>query len=244
MEEQKDLSGQAALPEEERKLKWWQVFWGTIRRPGRTYRETGGRASLAIPLILIIGGTIFAAVAVSLSQQDVMAAELQRELAVMPDRTPEEIERLTALSTSPGALAVGAVLAIIGTLITWVIYSGVLHLVVRVLGGKGVFRQAFGIVGWAWIPLFFGSLVKGGYSLFTGNLPIPQGTGLANAVLANTDLFAIWNMVLLVIGFSVVYGVTKPRAAAGVLGLWLIAVTITYATGSLGQVLVPPGEGL
>lgn len=41
---EKDFHEQAAPMDEERKLKWWQVFWGTIRRPGRTYRETGGRA--------------------------------------------------------------------------------------------------------------------------------------------------------------------------------------------------------
>lgn len=82
-------------------------------------------AGLLIPVLLIIGGTVFAAVAVGLSQQDMVAVELQRGLAEIPDMTPEEMEGLTALGTSRGALAVGAVLAIIGALITWVIQSGV-----------------------------------------------------------------------------------------------------------------------
>ena len=107
-----------------------------------------------------------------------------------------------------------------------------------------MFRQAFGIVGWAWVPLFIGSVVKGLYALITGHLPVAQGSGLLHAFLANTDFFAVWNMVLLVLGFSAVYGVTKTRAAIPVVGVWLITVLFTYATGALGQGFAPPGGGL
>lgn len=139
--------------------------------------------------------------------------------------------------------AIGGVLAVMGILIGWVIQSGVLHVVLCALGGKGVFRQALEIVGWAWIPLFFGSLVKGFYSLITANSPMPQGTGLAHAFLANTNLFIIWNMVLLVIGFAVIYGVNKPRVAVGVVGFWLVMVLLTYAGDLLGQTVATSGGG-
>jgi|GEM_PF-4730262 len=243
MEEQRDLNGQAALADEEQKMKWWQVFWGMIRRPGQTYRETRGRAGLLIPVLLIIGGTIFVTVTVGLTQQEQIAAELQREMAGVPDMTSEQLENLPVVATSPAALAVGAVGAVVGALLTWVIYSGILHLAVRALGGRGVFRQAFEIAGWAWVPLFIGSLTRGTYALFTGKLPVAQGTGLVHAFVTNTNLFNVWNMVLLVVGFSAVYGVTKKRAAVPVVGMWLLTVLLTYATGFLGQGFAPGTPG-
>lgn len=225
--------------EQEERLKCWQVLWGVIRRPGKTFQQTGGRAGLGLPVLLMLSGTVFLTVATTLSQQEKIAAQMQKELAGTPGISPEQIESMVALSASPAAIVTGAVMALICVLLGWVIQSGILHLVVRALGGKGVFRQAFGIVCWAWIPLFLGGVLKGVYVLATGNLPIPQGTGLVNALLANTDLFAVWNMVILVLGFAAVYGVSKKRAAVPVVGIWALTVLFTYATGFFGEALGP-----
>jgi hypothetical protein len=225
--------------EENQRLKWWQVFWGMIRRPGRTYRITQGQAGLLWPVLMILGGTIFLTLATAATQQGEVAAMMREELAGA-GMSPAEIESVVGVATSPWALILGAAGAVVVTLFTWVLHSGILHLAVRAWGGKGVFRQAFEIVGWAWIALFIGALVKGGYTLVTGNLPLPQGTGLGYAFLTNTDLFTIWNMVLVVLGFAAVYRVPKWKAAVPVVALWLATVFLTYAAGLPAQ---GPGPG-
>lgn len=227
------------VPEKEKKLRWWQVLWGVIRHPGSTFQQTGGRVGLGLPAFLMIGGTVFLTVATTLSQQGKLTAEMQKRLAETPKIPPEQIERIVAISTSPAAVATGAVMAIIGVLIAWIIQSGILHLLVRALGGKGVFRQAFGIVGWAWIPLFIGCVIRGTYALATGKVPITEGMGLWHAITVNTNVFNAWNLVLLIIGFSAVYGMTKMRAAIPVVGMWVLTVLLTYAAGSIGQGLGP-----
>jgi hypothetical protein len=227
--------------EENQKLKWWQIFWGMLRRPGRTYRITQGRAGLLLPVVMVLGGTIFTTLMVSIAQQGEVAAMMREELTGA-GMSPVEIESVVGMAASPWVLALGAAGAVVMVLFTWMVYSGILHLAARALGGEGVFRQAFEIVGWAWIALFIGSLVKGGYILVTGNLLLPQGTGLGHAFLTNTDLFTIWNMVLLVLGFAAVYGVHKWKAAVPVVVLWLATVLLTYTTGGLPA--QGPGPGM
>lgn len=46
---------------------------------------------------------------------------MQKELANIPDMSPGQNESLVTLSISPGALAIGAVIAVIGVLIVWII---------------------------------------------------------------------------------------------------------------------------
>lgn len=218
--------------EVKQRLKWWQIFWGMLRRPGRTYTITQGRAGLLLPFMMILGGTAFTTLIVSVARQEEIAGLMQKELAGA-GMSPAEIESAVSMAASPWALAFGVAGAVVTVLFTWLFQSGILHLAVRAFGGKGVFRQAFEIVGWAWIALFIGSLVKSGHILATGNLRLPQGTGLGHAFLTNTDVFAVWNMVLFVLGFAAVYGVQKWKAAVPVVGFWLATVLLTYAIGLL-----------
>lgn len=232
--------GPPEAAEKNLRLKWWQIFWGMFRRPGRTFQTTQGRAGILAPFIIALGGTIFTTLMVSLARQEGMAAMMYEELAGA-GLSPTEIENIVGMAASPWAIALGVAGAVAMVLFIWVVHSGILHVAVRALGGKGVFRQAFEIVGWAWVALFIGSLVKGGYILVTGNMHLPQGGGLRQAFLTNTDLFAVWNMVLLVLGFAAVYGVRKWKAAVPVVALWLITVLITYATSPSPQ---GPGPGM
>ncbi|MEW6448570.1 MAG: hypothetical protein AB1426_10865 [Bacillota bacterium] len=55
------------------------------------------------------------------------------------------------------------------------------------------------------------------------------------AITANINVFNVWDLALLIIGFSAVYGTTKMRAAVPVVGMWVLAVLLTYVTGSIGQ---------
>lgn len=226
--EEMSLTEQAVLVEQERKLKGWQVLWGIVCCPGRTFRQTRGRAGLVLPGILMAGGTFFGTISVALSQRAIIASEIKRQLADLPNTNPEQIERIVSLSNSPAALTIGAIVAVVTILVSWVIQAGILHLAMLVLGGNGVFRQAFEIVGWAWVPLFFDSLVKGVLSLLTGRVPVSQDAGIFYSLLRNTGPAELWNMVLLVIGFSAVYEITKKRVVVPVVGMWLFTVMLDF----------------
>ena len=53
------------------------------------------------------------------------------------------------------------------------------------------------------------------------------------ALLASFDVFTIWMVVLLVIGYHIVAKVSKGKAAAVVLGLWLVAILLKVGMAAL-----------
>jgi len=58
----------------------------------------------------------------------------------------------------------------------------------------------------------------------------PDGIGpVARTLLGSVDLFSIWAIVLLVIGYRIVAGVSRAAAAGVVLGVWLLGVALKVA---------------
>ena len=58
----------------------------------------------------------------------------------------------------------------------------------------------------------------------------PDGIGpVARTLLGSVDLFSIWAIVWLVIGYRIVAGVSRAAAAGVVLGVWLLGVALQVA---------------
>lgn len=65
----------------------------------------------------------------------------------------------------------------------------------------------------------------------------PEGTGrIATALLGSVDLFSIWAIILLVIGYRIVAKVPRGAAAGVVLAIWLLGVAV-----KVGLVALAPG---
>lgn len=217
------------------KLSWRKLLWGMIRNPGQIYQQTQGKASLVLPVSLMLFSTPLSTFLIAISQQGKLAEQIHKKLSKMPNMSQEQIKSIVEIGTSPAAITMAAAMATIAVLITWLFKSGILHLMIIALGGKGTFRQAFVIVGLAWVPVFFHTLGKGVFALATGKVPVIQGNDLASVLISSANLFNIWNIVLLVIGFSIVYGISKKKAAVPILALWLLGVLVDYVAGSLGH---------
>ena len=55
-----------------------------------------------------------------------------------------------------------------------------------------------------------------------------------SAVLSSVDIFMIWTLILLVIGFSTLSRLSRAKSAAIVISLWLVTVVIKVGLAALG----------
>ncbi len=127
---------------------------------------------------------------------------------------------------------VGGFFAGVGVVIGWLIKGGIITLIFSFMGAKPKFSQSMGIIGLSWIPFFIREVLRGITTLVTG-----QPVAVASNVLNNFDIFVLWNVILLIIGFSVCLKITKKRAAAVVIGYWIFTLLIHYGLDQLGQFL-------
>jgi hypothetical protein len=118
------------------------------------------------------------------------------------------------------------------------IVAGVLLLTFRLMAGEGDFRQAFSVTVYAWYPRLikgiFGTVViltRKSLSIVDLQNPLMSNLGflfdprtkpLQFALASSVDLFTIWSVVLLVIGFAAVSRLSRGRSAGIVVGWWIV----------------------
>jgi hypothetical protein len=146
-----------------------------------------------------------------------------------------------AVKTAP---ILGYVFGVVGTLVVILVVAGVLLGAFNLIAGAGLnFKTSLGIVSYAYMPGVLGGLL-GILVLF---LKDPSTIDLENLVASNFaalltsdtskwlialaksfDLFVIWILLLLAVGFSVANPKKIPmgKALAIVVGLWLVFVVV------------------
>ena len=141
--------------------------------------------------------------------------------------SPEQIDKAVRISASIGKVFtyIAPVLSLIGLLVI----AGVVLLAFRIFGGEGDFKQAFSVTCYASIPTIIKSVVtliiimaKGGIipaqALTTivrsnlGFLVDYKTNPMAFALLSSFDIFSVWFLALLIIGFSYVARVSKVES--------------------------------
>ena len=135
------------------------------------------------------------------------------------------------------------VIPLVGSLISlwvgWIVLAGLLHLGSTLLGGRGSMQGALNIAGWAGLPFAVRDILRVVYMLSANHtITSPGLSGFStnvflSQILARTDIFLLWNMVLLTIGFSIADGLSRGKALVGVLVVLLLLISVQAGLGSL-----------
>jgi hypothetical protein len=122
----------------------------------------------------------------------------------------------------------------------WVLVAGLLHLGSTLLGGRGSMQNALNIVAWGSLPFVIRDLLRVGYMLVAGHaISSPGLSGFATSpgflpqLLSRLDIFVIWFIVLLIIGFAVADGLSRGKAVFGVVTVMLLILLAQAGLGSL-----------
>jgi hypothetical protein len=126
-----------------------------------------------------------------------------------------------------------------GLWVGWIILGGLLHLGSTLLGGRGSMQSALNIAAWASLPAAVRDILRIIYMLSASHaITSPGLSGFATSafwsqVLARTDIFLIWTMALLIIGFSIGDGLPRGKAFVGVVMVMLILLVAQAGLGTM-----------
>lgn len=141
-----------------------------------------------------------------------------------------------------------AITGLAGIWLGWGILSGLLHLASTLLGGRGTMSSALNIAAWASLPFALRDVLRVIYILMAGHPIVSAGLSgfvggadggalfLAN-LLKYVDLFLVWQILLLVLGFSMVDTLPRGKAVAGVLVVLMLSLAAQAGLGALGSSL-------
>jgi hypothetical protein len=129
-----------------------------------------------------------------------------------------------------------------GLWLGWLLLAALLHFGSTLVGGRGSMQSALNIVAWASLPFAVRDLLRIVFMLVTGhpiNSPGLSGfassTGFLSHLLTRADLFLIWNVILLVIGFGIADGLSRGKAVTGVLVVILLVLLAQAGLGALSS---------
>jgi len=224
---------------------------GVFMDPTRTFESIVGRTAEPHPtdpqrtvdrtkwwIPVIIAAVVGLAVALYTVPNIVMPqqAEVIRETVIERGGTAEQAEQAISMSSAV-ATPMAVVGAIVGTFVMFFVIAGILHLVAKMLGGKGAFRNGRAIVAYSMLVSALGSIVKlplmvvrktlfveTGPTLFFPNL---EPSDRLYRVLTSFDFFNIWWIVLLIFGLAIAYRLPRVRVAVAVIVLWAVVAAVS-----------------
>ncbi len=245
-----------------------RLLWGMIVRPRATLEylnEHGGRAWLTPALLAVLLAILPVVVAGPITARQTREAAIavqeqmgeQWEEAEMSAEQQEQMEQMMSITASPLITVVfPAALGLVGLVIGWLVWGGVLHLAGVMLGGRSTFGQMFRAVTWAWLPYVLRGLLQTVYILASGQLianpglsglvqktpfvselvfvPPSLGQMILVAFLSRVDLFLVWNLILLATGVMVTARLSRRKAVVVTLGVWLLLTALSLLPTLVG----------
>jgi hypothetical protein len=229
----------------------FQRIAGVFFAPEETFADIARRPDILWPLlILTLFGFLTTALTMPHMDMDAMVAQ-QTEMMQKknPNLSDADIERTGRMMKAIGR--VSGWLVPVFTIVGYVVIALVLWGAFRLMGGEGNFPQALSTTLYASMPrmLLFGiiatiiimmrgmvnpmemvTIVKTNPAFLVDMQEQP----VVFALLSSLDVFMFWTLFLLTVGFSKVARVSKAKAAAVIVALWLVMVVVKVGFTALG----------
>jgi hypothetical protein len=216
-----------------------QRIIGVIFSPDVTMASIAKRPDWVLPLVLLLIMSLAAGIIIA-PRVD-FAAPAREAMEQNKNATPEQIEKAVKITTAMGKVFsyLSPVLSLIGLLAI----AGVLLLAFRLFGGEGDFKQAFSVTCYASIPTIIKSVITLIVILVRGTL-IPaqelatlvrtnlgfladyKANPMAFALYSSFDLFSVWFLFLIIIGFAYLSRLSKAKSAGIIISLWFVVLLL------------------
>lgn len=220
---------------------------GVLFAPVDTFRDIARKPDILVPLIVLLVLALASAI-IFVPRMDVDAmVQAQMEQS---GRQMSDADMAQAAKFSGSLMKVMGYLSPVWAILIWLVIAGVLLLAFRLFGGEGNFKQAFSATLYAWIPNTIGGIITTIIVFARGKVdPTTMATlvksspaflvdqkdnPIAFALLSSLDIFTIWTLILLILGFAALSKFSKGKAAAIVISLWLVTVVVKLGFAALG----------
>jgi hypothetical protein len=217
-------------------------------RPRQAFQEMASesRATWLTPmLVLTVTATLVVIVAGYLNTRAAMMGEIQLPQDWQYWSPEMQNDYMLAQQARQGPVfmyVMPSIASLTGLWVGWLLLAALLHFGSTLLGGRGSMQGALNIVAWASLPFALRDLLRIVFMLSAGHPIASPGlsgfvatAGFVSQLLARLDVFFIWSVILLVIGFAIADSLPRSKAVAGVLVIMLLVLLAQAGLGALGS---------
>lgn len=229
----------------------WGRLVGVLTSPTNTFRSIGEKPTWVAPLLVLIllGLATSAMMSGKMDWGEITRDSIEARGQEIPE---DQLEGIIDFQEKAGPIFM-YVGSLVGQPALFLVIALVFMVLFKTLGGEVTFLKSFSVVLHSMmpravmallsIPVILGKSEFGFEQLKTGSLLTSNLGALAPedasssmvALLSSIDVFSIWVLVLLVIGFGTVAKVSRGAAAGGVIGLWVVYILGKVGLSALGS---------
>lgn len=228
------------------------LMFGALFAPTETFERLAQRPVWVLPMIIYVLLSTIGAVMVmpKLDFESAVREQLEKRGQEIDDK---QLEMIISIQ-KPFVYAAAVFFIPFAITVIAAVHMGGF----RAFAGEGRFAQYFSVSTFAWMPLLVQSLIGQAVIMTRKSISIEQvqtavmsNLGFLTspidnparfALLSSIDLFSIWVIVLLVIGFGIVSKLPRAQSIGIVIAFWLIYVIGKTGMAAIAQ-MVQSGAG-
>ncbi len=228
----------------------FQRIAGVFFAPGETFADIARKPDILVPLlvILVIACVTTFLVIPHLDWDSMVTQQAEMMKKQNPNMSDADVERMGRITRTMGKAFgyIAPVFVFVGYLIIALVLWGAC----RMMGGEGDFKQAFSATLYAQFPRIVLGIIAAIVVMARGMVDPQQMATVvksspaflvdmkANPVLftllAQLEIFQIWTLVLLIIGFAALTKLSRAKTAAIVISLWIVTVVVKIGFAAIG----------
>ncbi len=235
----------ASLPAPEKPGNAFQRLAGVLVAPVETLQSIAARPTWLVALITVtlIGIATSFIAAPKLDLESGMRKQFEKRGGM----SDEQIDQTIAVATTMQKFS--AAIAAFTTPVSILVIAALFLLFFKVFGGEGGFVQYFAVSVHAWLPQTIKGVLLTAIIAFRDKVPVeqlpvllksnlgflsdPETSPMAFAFLSSIDVFTIWTLFLMIVGFAFVSRMKRSTAAMLVVIPWLVVILFKVALAAL-----------
>lgn len=240
-----DVNSAAVAPPQDKPSNPFSRIVGVLFSPGQTFADIARKPDWVVPAIVIIA-VFFVAAIVTVPHLDFEG--MMRQTMEARGQTGPQAEQGMRFGL---AMAKGIQYTVPFLLIGFIAIGALIYwLGVRLVGGEATYQQVFSVVLYGFMPLVIRQLVQIPIVMSKQRIDPRDAQTIVRsgpaflvslkehpmlwALLTRLDLFAIWSLILIVIGLAVASRISKAKAAGVVIVVWSVMTLITLGFAAIG----------
>ncbi|MBS4539060.1 YIP1 family protein [Clostridium sp. D2Q-11] len=184
-------------------------------KPNKFFQNYKENPKVAIHLIILL---IISSITAVITKNKAMSA-VDENFGGLSGQELESVKNITNIVTSPAAIIL---MTIVFSIITYLLFALFRYIFVKLVHGEGRFKQMFAIVLVTSYPVTIVALIK-------SFLPLDAEVSMLDSFLSKVNIFSIWQLVLLIIGMSVVFNISKKKSI--IINIVIFLVSLSFILG-------------
>lgn len=240
-----DVSPAVEAPPQEKPSNPFSRIIGVLFSPGQTFADIARKPDWVVPALVIVVVVMMAAIA-TVPRIDFEGTYREAFEAKGLSGPRMEQSLRFAVAFAKGTQYLGPFLLLGVLAVVALIY----FLGVKMLGGAATYQQVFSVVLYGFMPQVLRALIKIPIVLSKHGLKMQESEAVVRSSLAfltsyktnpalfaffsRLDVFAIWSMILAVIGLAAASRLSKGKTAAVVIAAWILMTLLIVGGAAMG----------